>query len=157
MVGGILTGVGFYGVYKAGGGAMGLVGLISGTIGGVAGGIFLILGNVLQIQSNLGLGLDIIFTSMPNYVYVFIGLAVLGGTLILLGVASIAVRDMTAHSSASAAAGNLSSVGGCFLFPYILSYLLASVIGDILALVAFSLILSAFTIWAAVFHGSRNM
>jgi hypothetical protein len=156
MVGGTLTGVGFYGVYKEGGGNMGLVGLISGIIGGVIGGIFLILGNLLQVQSGPSLGPIFLSVLTPNYFDFFIGLAVLGIALILLGVASRAVRIMIAHPSASATAGSLSIVGGCLLFPYILNYL-AATLGDIPLLFAFPLILSAFAIWAAVFHGSRTM
>jgi hypothetical protein len=40
----ILTGVGFYGMYKVGGGAMGVVGLIFGIIGGVASAILILIG-----------------------------------------------------------------------------------------------------------------
>jgi hypothetical protein len=154
FVGGVLTGIGFYGVHKAGGGAMGLAGLAFGTIGGLAGSTFLILGNMMPVSFTLTIFVTI---SVPSYLFIFIGFVILGGSLIVMGVSSIAVREVTVHSSAAAAAGVLSIIGGCFLSLYILDWLVLSIIGGIMALIGFILILSAFIIWSAVFYGSRNI
>nr|MDO8081400.1 hypothetical protein [Candidatus Freyarchaeota archaeon] len=145
---GVLTGVGFYGMYQAGGGAMGVVGLIFGIIGGTAGSLLLILGNILGTPLTL-------FASEPNYLFIWIGMIILGVSFILLGVTSRVVRGSTTRPSAAAAAGTLSIIGGCFFFPYILDWLLR-IAGGIFTLIAFVLVLSAFIIWAAVFFGSRN-
>jgi len=141
----ILTGVGFYGVYKAGGGAMGVVGLIFGIIGGVLGGLLILLGNMLMTPVTIG-------ASEPNYLFIWIGFIILALAFILMGTASIVVRDATANSSASVAAGILSIIGACLFFPYILG-----ILGDIMALIGFGLIFVAFILWAVVFYSSRNI
>lgn len=153
ILGGVLTGVGFYGTRQAGAGAGGRVGLASGIIGGVAGGLFLILANLFPAPFNLNY---FVIISAPNYLLIFIGFAILGVSLILMGLASIGVRYATEHSTATATAGVLSIIGGCLLGTYILNWLI-SIAGDIMALIGFALIVSAFTIWAAVFYGSRNI
>jgi hypothetical protein len=144
LVGCILTGIGFYGMYQAGGGAMGVVGLAFGIIGGVAGAIFLILGNVMtEIRSTPSV---FIYITRPNYLFIFIGFAILGVCLILMGSASIVVREATAHSAAAVAAGILSIIGGSLLFPYILDWLMGSIVAGIFTLIAFVLLLSGFII-----------
>ncbi|WXG42278.1 MAG: hypothetical protein WED07_16185 [Candidatus Freyarchaeum deiterrae] len=153
IAGGIFTGVGFYGVRKAGAGTMGSVGLVSGIIGGTAGGLFLILGNLIPASLNLAYFVTI---SVPNYLLIFIGFAILGVSLILMGVSSIVVRYVTEHSSAAVVAGVLSIVGGCLL-PFYIATSLISIGGDLMVLTGFAFIISAFTIWAIVFYRSRNI
>jgi hypothetical protein len=158
LVGAILIGVGFLGMYRAGGGAMGVVGLAFGIIGGVAGSLFLFLGSTATITTPLVvIGYFTVSITTPLYLLIFIGFAILGVSLILIGVTSIVVREITEYSAAAVAAGILSIVGGCFLFPYILDYALLSVFGGIFALIGFVLILAASVILSVVFFASRNI
>jgi hypothetical protein len=153
LVGCILTGIGFYGMYQAGGGAMGVVGLAFGIIGGVAGSVLLILGNVMAIRTMIDI---FVWVTVPQYLFIFIGFVILGVSFILMGSASIVVREATAHSGAAAAAGILSIIGGSLLFIYVLA-LFSIIIGDIFTMIGFILILTAFILWTAVFYGSRNV
>nr|MDO8081398.1 hypothetical protein [Candidatus Freyarchaeota archaeon] len=157
IVSGVLSGVGFYGVYKAGGGAMGLVGLIIGIIGGVAGGTLIILGNTLA--SFITFSTMPLLFSIPNHLVIWIGVIILALTFVVLGSASIAVRNSTAHPSAATAAGFLSILGACFLFPYILVSFgdIWALIGVGLMFVGFALIFVTFILWAVVFYSSRNI
>lgn len=140
----ILTGVGFYGVYKAGGGAMGLVSFIFGIIGGALAGNFLFLEGIfgaLTLPSPIGL-----------YFPGWIGMVVLGVTFIIFGVSSIVVRETTTRPRASVAAGILSIVGACLFFPSLLG-----LYGLIMVMVGFALMFVAFLLWAIVFYSSRDI
>ncbi len=156
IVSGVLTGVGFYGVYKSGGGAMGVVGLIIGVIGGSVGGTLIILGNIAS---------SFIFSTMPfilpipNYLVIWGGMIILAVTFVMLGSVSIVVRNSTAHSSGATAAGVLSIIGACFLLPYILvsfGYIWA-LIGVGLIFISFALIFVTFILWTVAFYSSRNI
>ncbi|MEM2144858.1 MAG: hypothetical protein QW279_05825 [Candidatus Jordarchaeaceae archaeon] len=159
-----LLGVGFWGVYKAGGGAMGMVGLVFGVVGGTVGGLLIILGPLMVgIQviviflTPLSTGFEgvfPVFLSSPNYVFLGIGVVILVVTFILLGLSSIVVRNMTENSAASTAAGILSIIGGCLLIFYTLVQGYApslAVLGGFLTLVGFILIFTAFILWTIVF------
>jgi hypothetical protein len=115
----VLTGVGFYGLHTIGGSSMGIVALIFGIIGGSA---FLVL--VL---------LDL-FTK--TYLFSLIGIAILLISFIIMGAASIALREVTTKSGAAVAAGILSIIGGVLL----------------IGLLGFVLLFVAFLLWAIVFY-----
>ncbi|MFB0563441.1 MAG: hypothetical protein ACETWM_19760 [Candidatus Lokiarchaeia archaeon] len=166
----ILVGLGFYGTYRAGAGAMGVVGLIFGIIGGVAGPLFIFLGNIMTGIELVPLfvapildpwaGLLLFPLSVPNYGFIWLGMMVLTITFILLGSSSIAVREMTNSPSATLAAGILSIIGSCFLILYLLvqnSVPILVIIGGILTLVGFILIFVAFILWSVVFFTSRDI
>ncbi|MEM2145885.1 MAG: hypothetical protein QW279_11025, partial [Candidatus Jordarchaeaceae archaeon] len=69
VVSGILTGVGFYGFHQAGGGAIGIVGLIFGIVGSVLGSAFIILGSIISISPTSP------FTPITNpYLIIWIGM-----------------------------------------------------------------------------------
>nr|MDO8081409.1 hypothetical protein [Candidatus Freyarchaeota archaeon] len=146
----VLTGVGFYGLYQAGGDAMGVVGLIFGIVGGAAGGTLIILGNTILSSAPLS-GTSFLF-STPNYSVIWKGMIMLAVTFILLGSASIVVRGTTTRSGTSVAAGILSIIGACLFFLFFLGDF-----GSIIALVGFGLIFVAFILWAVVFYSSRNI
>ena len=150
IVTGILIGVGFYGTYKIGGGAMGVVGLIFGIIGGTSGALFIILGNLLTTTLFIPMPIIpfILPITMPNYPIMWIGFMVLGVTFILLGSASITVREMTMNASASQAAGILSIIGGSL-------FLVGALIFGGILLIGFILIFVAFILWTVVFYTSR--
>ena len=131
----ILTGIGFYGMYTAGGGAMGIVGLIFGIIGGAAFGILFLIGTFLPYDS--------FSYYTPLLIWGWIGLIILGVSFIIMGSASIVVREYSIHSGTAVAAGILSIIGGSCLILY-----LASIIGFVLLFVAFLL-------WAIVFYGTE--
>ncbi len=166
----ILLGAGFYGTYQAGGGVMGVVGLIFGIIGGSAGGLFILLGNFITSAKLVPLFVVPIFEGFegiipypvftPNTPIIWLGLMVLTVSFILLGVSSIVVREITANSSASMAAGILSIIGACFLVLYVLmqfEFPPLAILAGILTLVGFILIFVAFVIWAVVFATSRDI
>lgn len=170
IVSGILTGAGFYGTYRAGGGAMGIVGLIFGIAGGSIGALLILLGvTIRELKTPFELYLfypyyyyPFIYWLFPlfgpSFLYIWLGLLVLSVTFILLGVSSIVVREMTGNATASIAAGILSIIGACFFVPYVLVWIeIIEILGCIFALIGFVLILVAFVIWAAVFFSSRNL
>lgn len=167
IVSGIFTGLGFFGTYRTGGGAMGIVGLISAITGITIGASFIFLGvSTLKINPFLFSSLDVSFMFVsvlfgPTFFDVWRGLIVLAITFIVLGVSSIAVRNSTMNSSASLAAGILSIIGACFFFPYglvlLVDVIMIEILGCIFAFISFALILVAFILWAVVFFSSRNM
>ena len=115
----VLTGIGFYGLHAIGGSSMGVVALIFGIIGGAA---FLVL------------GLVDLFTG--TYIFIVIGFLILLVSFIIIGAASIAVREVTTNPGAALAAGILSIIGGIFA---------GGIIG-------FGLLFVAFLLWAIVFY-----
>jgi hypothetical protein len=131
----ILTGIGFYGMYTAGGGAMGIVGLIFGIIGGVAAGILFLIGTFLPY--------DPFSYYTPILAWGWIGLIILGVSFIIMGSASIVVREYSMHSGTAVAAGILSIIGGSCLIVYIISF------------IGFVLLFVAFLLWAIVFYGTE--
>ncbi len=155
---GILIGIGFYGTYKIGGGAMGVVGLIFGIIGGALGDLFIMLGNLLPIKDYFPiltsitppLGIFVIPITYPHFLIIWIGFMILGVAFILLGSASITVREMTMHPSASSAAGILSIIGGAVFLAGVFFFIFLIIIG-------FILIFAASIIWTVVFYSSREM
>lgn len=157
IVSGVLTGVGFYGVYKAGGGAMGVVGLIIGVIGGSVGGTLIILGNT--IASSFVFSTMPFILPIPNYLVIWGGMIILAVTFVMLGSASIVVRNSTAHPSGATAAGVLSIIGACFLLPYILVSFgdIWALIGVGLMFISFALIFVTFILWTVAFYSSRNI
>ncbi|MGQ9722716.1 MAG: hypothetical protein ACUVXA_15505 [Candidatus Jordarchaeum sp.] len=132
----ILTGVGFYGMYTVGGSSMGIVALIFGIIGGVAFGILLLL--------DILLGYGGIFYYSPITIFSIIGSIILGVIFIIIGSASIVVREYTMHSGSAVAAGILSIIGGCFVILYI-----GGIIG-------YPLLFVAFLLWAIVFYTTEG-
>jgi hypothetical protein len=118
----VLTGVGFYGLHAIGGSSMGVVALIFGIIGGAA---FLVL-----ILMDL-------FTQ--TYIFVLIGIIILIISFIIIGAASITLREVTINPGAATAAGILSIIGGILL----------------IGLLGFMLLFVAFLLWAIVFHGAE--
>ncbi len=166
IVSGVLTGIGFFGVYRVGGGSMGIVGLATAIAGSSLGALLIYLGIITKV---LKVPTFVFWFIIPfvmwtpailtaNFFYIWVGLLILAITFIMLGASSIAVREMTGNSTASMAAGVLSIIGGCFFFPYVLVLFEAiGVFGCIFALVGFGLILVAFILWAVVFFSSRNL
>jgi hypothetical protein len=154
IVTGILIGSGFYGTYKIGGGIMGGVGLISSLVGMTLGALFIIMGNRIlgYTPSSILFGDGVIFLiplSIPNSNIFGIGFLIMALTFVLVGSASISVRELTQMPSSSSAAGILSIVGAVFFVTGYLWYVLL-IIGFVLTFVAFIL-------WAVVFYSSRNM
>nr|MDO8080408.1 hypothetical protein [Candidatus Freyarchaeota archaeon] len=115
----VLTGVGFYGLYAIGGSSMGIVALIFGIIGGA---------------SFLVLELIDLFTNNP--ILFLIGVIILIISFIIIGAASITLREVTTRPGAALAAGILSIIGGVLL----------------IGLLGFPLLFVAFLLWAIVFH-----
>jgi len=170
----ILSGVGFYGVYRGGEGSAGLLSLTIGIPGGTLGAILLILGNTLQQMEYVIINycpslyyicVGPFFVYEPNYLLIWIGMVVLAITFILFGSVSVAVSGSTASPQVALAAGILSIIGACLLFPYGLSavghgvfpaYNPVSVVGSIFAFLGFAVILVAFVLWAVVFYSSKE-
>nr|MDO8080411.1 hypothetical protein [Candidatus Freyarchaeota archaeon] len=128
----ILTGVGFYGMSTVGGGAMGVVGLIFGIIGGVGSAILILVGLTTQPSG---------FTLVMNQSYMLwnlFGFIILAVSFIIMGSASIVLREWTPYSGTAVAAGILSIIGG-----------VASII---LGGIGFVLMFVAFLLWAIVFY-----
>nr|MDO8079256.1 hypothetical protein [Candidatus Freyarchaeota archaeon] len=161
IVTGLLTGIGFYGTYKIGGGAMGIVALIFSIIGITLGALLILMGNLtIAYMSAYVWGgetgyIPALPVPIPNLYLIWISFLVIGITFIILGSASIKVGEMTAMPSASKAAGILSIIGS-------IAFILDGLIGIwahniILAIIGFGLIFAAFILWAVVFYSSRNM
>ncbi|MFB0562134.1 MAG: hypothetical protein ACETWM_13100 [Candidatus Lokiarchaeia archaeon] len=136
----ILTGIGFYGMYTAGGGAMGVVALIFAIIGGVAASIFTLLG----VFASSGA----FYYSPYSYIlaWSWIGFIIFGVSFIIIGSASIAVREVSTHSGTAVAAGILSIIGGSAL---IISFLFFFI------WIGLALLFVAFLLWAIVFYGTE--
>lgn len=150
----ILIGIGFYGIYKIGGGSMSLVGFFFSIVGITLGALLIIMGNLIPgyMYANVLMELaavPVLPVTTPNFPLIYIGFAVLGLTFILLGSASIAVREMTGNPSASSAAGILNIVGAVFFIIGFIWY--------IILIVGFGLILVAFILWTVVFYSSREV
>jgi hypothetical protein len=168
---GILIGIGFYGTYKIGGGAMGVVGFIFGIIGITAGALLIIMGNLTTgyMKAPLFMGEIINYffpISTPNFLVIFTGFIIMGVAFILLGSASMSVREVTQKYSTSYAAGVLSIVGAVVFIIGGLMQPIILIIGGgegglidwpIILTIGFGLILVAFILWAVVFYSSRNM
>ncbi|MGQ9723670.1 MAG: hypothetical protein ACUVXA_20405 [Candidatus Jordarchaeum sp.] len=151
-----LTGLGFYGIRKVGGGIIGVVAFIFGIVGSIVGSLLIVVGNFLTMTSvaiipNMyDFTLLIIPTTTPNFLIMWIGFVVLAVTFIIIGSASIKLREITLNSSASSAAGILSIIGGCLIIggPMILGWTI---------IIGFILLFVAFILWAVVFFSSREM
>nr|MDO8079273.1 hypothetical protein [Candidatus Freyarchaeota archaeon] len=155
IVTGILIGIGFYGTYKIGGGAMGIVGLIFGIIGGTLGALLIILGNItaggmsayIMVEMST---MSVLSVPTPNFVIMWLGFIALGLAFIIIGAASISIREMTMKPSVSLAAGIISIIGAMFFIGGLLMQGIVLVIGCALMFVVFIL-------WAVVFFYSRDM
>ena len=180
IVTGILIGVGFYGMYKIGGGEMGVVGLVFGVMGVTVGALLIIMANLAtayeQALLTVGAGeaafvVPVIPVPTPNYSLIWIGFLILGFAFIVLGSVSISVREMTEKPSVSLAAGILSIMTAVVLILFNLIGLipvqtviaLGAVESNISAgiffggIIGFWPILVAFILWAVVFYSSRNV
>ena len=154
----VLSGVGFYGVYRRGGGGAGVLALIAAITGGTLGATLTTLGNITGNHSIIPCfcsnGGTYFFNLPvyvgPNYLFVWVGMLVVAVTFILLGSASIAVRASTATPSVALKAGIISIIGACFLgfppIPWLWFFWL----------LAFTLMLVAFVLWTVVFYSSRE-
>jgi hypothetical protein len=154
IVTGILIGIGFYGTYKIGGGTMGVVGLVFSIIGMTLGALFIIMGNlVLGYTPNLVPFADgafyLIPLPIPNSNIFGIGFLIMALAFILIGSASISVREMTQRPSVSLVAGVLSMIGAVFFVIGFFWY--------VLQIIGFGLIFVAFILWAVVFYSYRNI
>jgi len=155
IVTGILIGIGFYGTYKIGGGAIGVVSLVFSIIGITSGALFIIMGNLTTgyTAPYITIG-EYSYPNLPvptqNFSVIWIGFVILGVTFLLLGYASISVREMTEKPSASYAAGILSIIGAIV---FITSWL----IWPIIVIIGFGLIFVAFILWTVIFYSSRNI
>jgi hypothetical protein len=94
----ILTGIGFYGLYKLGGSSMGIVALIFSIICG---------------SSFLVLGLLSLFVTTT--LLAWIGMLIILVSFIIIGVASIVLREITENPGVMMAAGILSIIGAVLL------------------------------------------
>nr|MDO8079262.1 hypothetical protein [Candidatus Freyarchaeota archaeon] len=155
IVTGILIGIGFYGTYKIGGGAPGVVGLIFGIIGGIAGALLITIGNTTPGYMSAVAPFDevyvpVISVTTPNFNFIWASFGVLALAFIIIGAASISVRETTNIPSASMAAGILSIIGA-------VAFLVGSIIHLIPPIVGFGLTLVSFILWAVVFYSSREM
>jgi hypothetical protein len=183
IVSGILTGVGFYGVYQNGGGRMGVVGLLFGIAGSIAGAIFFLLGGIAVQKYGIGVnGLVLSYNGTsgyailgitafyePNVLFYWIGLIILAATFIILGVSSIAVHGATGRPVLSLISGISSIAGACLLFPFTLymlenlpstvSYYLSgnAALGIESTFLGFIPIFVANILWVVVFFSSRNL
>lgn len=166
---GVLIGTGFFGMYRASGSSMGVVGLITSIVGSSVGSLLIYLGVIsqqLQILYSTTYFFFIFIIPIlyfvqhiliPNFLYIWLGLTVLGVSFILLGVCTISLSKHTGNVWASKAAGILSIIGGVLLFPYILVWFrVADTVGSAIALIGFLVILITFILWAAVYYSSRN-
>jgi hypothetical protein len=174
VVSGILLGVGFYGLHTAGGGPMGVVGLILGIVGSSAGAALIILGSLLPNQifvPSYIIGSPYFVSSnipIPSFLFIWIGVIILAGTFIVLGVASIATRRVTNRTGLAATSGILSIVGGAFLFLYTLFAIgttslgflsligATAMAGIFFTLIGFLLLFIAFLMWSVVFYSSST-
>ena len=150
----VLIGIGLYGTHKAGGGAMGIVGPILSIIGVTLGALLIIMGNLTTGYTYTKAPVEMATVSFwpvptPNFPLIWIAFLILGVTFILLGAASISVREMTDKPGASSAAGILSIIGAVFFIVGSLWY--------ILLIIGFGLIFVAFILWAVVFFSSLNL
>jgi hypothetical protein len=175
---GILIGAGFYGMYKIGGGAASVIGMVSSVIGITAGALSIVMVNLtagyeqtwLMVGQGEASGMVPFFPVLtPNFPFIVIGFIILGFTFIMLGSASISIREMTEKPRASQAAGILSIGVAVFI---VLCSLLGSIpVRGILGglsnnitfgiffggIIGFLPILIAFILWAWVFYSSRNL
>jgi hypothetical protein len=168
MATGILVGIGFYGTYRIGGGAMGAAALITSVTGVEIGSIIIFLGSFVFTETDY----EIIQTNylvpyinqptapasyalapitQPGFLPIWLGSIILGVTFIVLGVASIKVREITIHSGAAMAGGILSIIGGALLIvsPYVLMI--------IFGFVGFVLLFVAMILWSVVFYSLRDL
>jgi hypothetical protein len=113
----ILVGIGFYGLYSLGGSSMGVVALIFGILGAV--------GYVILVLGEFG-----------NSILAVIGWLILLVSYIIIGIASITLREVTTNPGAALAAGILSIIGGIFA----------------IGLIGFVLLFVAYLLWAIVFY-----
>nr|MDO8080409.1 hypothetical protein [Candidatus Freyarchaeota archaeon] len=134
----ILTGVGFYGMYTVGGGGMGVVGLIFGIIGGIIAAILILIGLITYPSGTIIADSYYSWSILWNW----IGFIILGISFIIMGSASIAVRECTPHSGTAVAAGVLSIIGGSTFIIYMIFF----------AWIGLILIFVAFLLWAIVFY-----
>ncbi|MFB0561450.1 MAG: NosD domain-containing protein [Candidatus Lokiarchaeia archaeon] len=149
----ILIGIGFYGTYKAGGGAMGIVGLIFSILGITSGALLIILGTLttgyMYAAYQEGMTSESFLpVPTPNFLIIWIGFMILGLTFIILGSASISVRYMTEKPATSFAAGNLSILSALF-------FIIGGFIYPTILIISFGLIFVAFILWVVVFFSSR--
>lgn len=179
IVTGVFNGAGFYGLYKIGGGVMGILGTFFSSIGNTLVGLLIIMGNLMPIiEGHFEFHYSIFapfihflvfFISAPNWSMIRAGFIILGITFILLGSAGISVREMTGRPSASTAGGVLSIIGAIFFiiggiilptFTNIISMnslFVLYIFGPIFLIVGFILTLVALILWAVVFYSSREM
>ncbi|MFB0561305.1 MAG: hypothetical protein ACETWM_08860 [Candidatus Lokiarchaeia archaeon] len=145
----ILTGVGFYGIYTVGGGAMGIVGLIFGIMGGAAAAILALLGSSTSFTARGVYYYFITIAAIPYYpplgLWDWIGLIILGVSFVIMGCASIVVREYTMHSGTMVAAGILSIIGGSAL-----------IFISLWAGLALMFMFVAFLLWAIVFYTTKH-
>jgi hypothetical protein len=175
VVSGILLGVGFYGLHTAGGGPMGVLGLILGIVGSSAGAALIFLGSLIPTSIYIAsyawgpgwYAFSFGPVLIPSFIFTWIGVLILAGTFIVLGVASIATRRVTNRTGLAATSGILSIVGGAFLFLYTLFAIGTTSLGWLsiigvtagagifFTLIGFVLLFVAFLMWSVVFYSSR--
>lgn len=162
----ILVGVGFYGTYKIGGGAMGAAALEMSIVGTVIATITIFLGSLLFRETHF----EILHTYggpyyspstfysysffpvyAPGTLVIWLGFIILGVTFIVLGAASIVVREITPHPGAAMAGGILSIIGGALLITSFDGLML------FLGLVGFVLLFVTMILWSVVFFSSREV
>ncbi|MFB0562699.1 MAG: hypothetical protein ACETWM_15970 [Candidatus Lokiarchaeia archaeon] len=162
----ILVGIGFYGTYTIGGGAMGAAALIMSIIGTTIAGIIVFLGSTIFKETNIAYGHAFPYPwstveeflatfyvpiSVPGSLMIWLGCIFLGVTFIVLGAGSIVVRHATSSTSAGMAGGILSIIAGSLL---ILSY---DGIMLFLGVLGFVLLFVAMILWSVFFFSSRYM
>lgn len=145
----------------------GYSGLITSIVGSSLGATLIYLGIISKVYDISSGVVYFIFIPLvlytypvlvPNFFYIWLGLVVLAITFIMLGVSTLAMRETFSMPSAVTAAGVLSIVGGCFLFPYVLVWMkLIPLLGVVFAFIGFAMILVVFIIWTIVFYSSRNL
>lgn len=170
----ILLGVGFYGMYKAGGGAMGAVGLVLGIIGSIAGALLIILGTFTIRVPQFGilgyseLLFGIITTNIPSFTFTWIGLLILAAIFIVFGVASITARSATRIPALSVISGIVGIVGACLFFLYsmfvqeittgiLVNPLSGSAVAGIQSTIfGFIVIFVASILWSVLFYSTKT-
>ncbi|MEM2135529.1 MAG: hypothetical protein QW261_13040 [Candidatus Jordarchaeaceae archaeon] len=181
IVTGILFGLGFYGTYKIGGGSMGVVGLASSVIGMVAGALLITVGNLTTgyVYAYALVEMSSVPTypvATPNFVVMWIGFIVLGVTCIMLGSASMRVREMTEKPTAFYVAGTLSILCAVdFIVGGLVNIVGGHIMGGSLRIlglmnqlregsslagiyiIGFALLFAAFILWAWAFYSSRSL
>ncbi|MFB0559989.1 MAG: hypothetical protein ACETWM_01970 [Candidatus Lokiarchaeia archaeon] len=156
----LLTSVGFSGLYEVGAGKGGVYTLIVGNAGIFSAALLILIATLtttveVQAQSvSFGaIWIDLLIAITQNWFYFKLGFFVLAVALIILGSASLYIRNMITNPALPTAAGIVSPLGAFFLI--IGALVFTMIFGAILVLVGFIILTFFFIAWTVVFYSSR--